>query len=239
MKTPTLLRLFLVLLCAALSPHRSQAAAAPDEGLVISEFLANNATAVKDDNGNASDFVEIYNGSPNTINLGTYYLTDTQANLKQWQFPSTNLFSGQHLLVWASGTSKRVPGLPLHTNFKLNANGEEIWLVRSDASLVHGYVFGPQALNRSYGLASETISSSTLVAAGVAARYLVPTNNVNSISNAVVNNRWFTPAFDDTQWTPGVSGFGFDSNVSSVFTPFFGTDVLTAMQGGAIKQADI
>ena len=239
MKTPTLLRLFLLLLSAALSPHRSQAAAATDEGLVISEFLANNATAVKDDNGNASDFVEIYNGSPNTINLGTYYLTDTQANLKQWQFPSTNLFSGQHLLVWASGTSKRLPGLPLHANFKLNANGEEIWLVRSDASLVHGYVFGPQALNRSYGLASETISSSTLVAAGVAARYLVPTNNVNSISNAVVNNRWFTPAFDDTQWTPGVSGFGFDTNPISVFTPFIGTDVRTPMQGGVKKQADI
>lgn len=118
------------------------------EGLVISEFLAINSNTIQDDFGQSSDYVEIYNGTPGTINLGGYYLTDSLADKTQWQFPATNLDSGHHLLIWASGQDRRIPGAPLHTNFKLDGNGEALALVQPDrVTVVHQYLFGQQILD--------------------------------------------------------------------------------------------
>ena len=51
--------------------------------------------------------------------------------------------SGAYLLVWASGHDRRVPGQPLHTNFKLDGNGEALALISPDGTtVVHQYVFG-------------------------------------------------------------------------------------------------
>ena len=116
-------------------------------GLVISEILADNYRTIRDDFGDSSDFIELYNGSWTTVDLENYSLTDQLATKPhQWRFPKTNLISGQHLLVWASGRDRRVPGQPLHTNFKLDRNGEEIWLVEYKVyPAVVGFTFGPQS----------------------------------------------------------------------------------------------
>ena len=108
------------------------------EGLIVSEILAANSNTIKDDAGDASDYVELYNGSAAAVNLTGYYLTDTAAYLIQWQFPSTNLPAGQHLLIWASGRNRRTPGAPLHTNFKLSQAGEAIYLVKPDRTSESG-----------------------------------------------------------------------------------------------------
>jgi hypothetical protein len=155
------------------------------DGLVVTEILAANSNTIKDDAGESSDYVELYNGSPATVNLGGYYLTDTAANLTQWQFPATNLLSGQHLMIWASGRDRRIAGAPLHTNFKLSQSGEAIYLVKPDRTILHGFEFGPQATDRSYGLTAEVLRTTTLLANGATARYLVPTNNASAHTNAL------------------------------------------------------
>ena len=95
----------------ALSLLLTASQGAAQEGLVISEFLAINSTAATDDFGEHSDYVELYNGTGIPIPLEGYYLTDSLANKTQWQFPSTNLLAGQHLVVWASGSDFRGPHL--------------------------------------------------------------------------------------------------------------------------------
>lgn len=234
MKTPKALCVLLVLL-GSLPQLKLQA----QEGLIISEILAANTTTVLDNAGEASDYVELYNGGAATVNLGGYYLTDTSANLIQWQFPSTNLPPGQHLLVWASGRDRRIPGAPLHTNFRLAQSGEEIYLVKPDRTIVHGFAFGPQATDRSFGLNAEILESTKLLASGAAARYLVPTTNGFSHTNAAAANRWTSTVFNDATWTTGNTGFGFDTNPASLLLPYIGTDVRAPMFGGTTRRVGL
>jgi len=131
--------LFLLLLCA---PGRAA------DSLVISEFMANNAHTLADEDGDYSDWIEIYNAGTNTVDLLNWSLTDDASKLTKWRFPSTNLLSGKFLVVFASNKNRRTPGAPLHTNFKLDANGEYLALVQPDGVTIATQftpTFPPQA----------------------------------------------------------------------------------------------
>jgi hypothetical protein len=99
---------------------------------MISEFMAINTTTLADEDGAYSDWIELYNSSTNTVNLGGWYLTDKATNLTHWMFPATNLGPSQFLVVFASNKDRRVAGAPLHTNFKLSGSGEYLALVLPD-----------------------------------------------------------------------------------------------------------
>src|SRR5262249_24701187 len=45
--------------------------------LIISEFLTDNVSGIKDEDGNRSDWIEIFNPGPIDANLGGWFLTDT------------------------------------------------------------------------------------------------------------------------------------------------------------------
>ncbi len=51
---------------------------------VMSEFMASNDTTLFDEDGDASDWIEIFNSGTSTVNLDGYSLVDS-AN--EWQFP--------------------------------------------------------------------------------------------------------------------------------------------------------
>src|SRR4051812_23643843 len=55
---------------------------------VISEFMASNATTLADENGDFSDWIEIYNPDATPANLAGWYLTDDPKKKTQWQFPA-------------------------------------------------------------------------------------------------------------------------------------------------------
>lgn len=131
--------------------------------LYITEFLASNDGGLTDGDGNASDWIEVFNGGESTLNLANYYLTDDATELDKWQFPATTLDAGQFLIVFASGqaTDNYVdPGGNLHTNFRIGAGGEYLAAVyrdpsTSDLSVSHEYApsFTEQMTDVSYGLA--------------------------------------------------------------------------------------
>src|SRR6266704_104978 len=54
---------------------------APATSLLINEFMASNSRTLHDEDGDSSDWVEIYNPTATTVNLGGWFLTDTAANL--------------------------------------------------------------------------------------------------------------------------------------------------------------
>src|SRR4051812_12363798 len=90
-------------------------AAASD--VIINEFLPSNISTngLKDEDGQFSDWIELYNRSANAVNLAGWSLTVDPANLGQWFFPATNIGPGKFLVVFASAKDRRVPGARLHT----------------------------------------------------------------------------------------------------------------------------
>src|SRR5262245_10618470 len=93
-------------------------------GPVISEFLAANGSGLKDEDGEFSDWIEIYNPDSTPVSVEGYYLTDSATNLRKWAFPQVTLNPGAYLVVFASEKDRVVPEGRLHTNFKLSPSGE-------------------------------------------------------------------------------------------------------------------
>jgi hypothetical protein len=113
------LSLFAVLCCCA-----SPASAVP----VINEFLAINHGPSLDDFAQASDWIEIRNPGPGSVDLAGWSLTDEPDLPAKWIFPAVTLEEGTVLQVYASGRDRRDPGQSLHTNFTLSGEGEFLGL---------------------------------------------------------------------------------------------------------------
>jgi hypothetical protein len=113
----------------------------------ISEFLASNVSGLRDENGEAQDWIELHNYGPSTVNLGGYALTDDSDDPGRWVFPSTNLAPNQFLVVFASGKDRRAPTSVtnrLHTNFKLGAGGDYLGLFNGESPRVVIAEFAPE-----------------------------------------------------------------------------------------------
>ena len=131
--------------------------------LTISEFLASNQSAGFDEDGDSSDWLEIYNGGTDPVNLGGWYLSDRADNLTKWSFPPVVINPDSYLVVFASGKDRRDPGGELHTNFRIGADGEYLGLVHSDGVTVadaYAPTFPPQFPDVSYGRTRENESES-------------------------------------------------------------------------------
>src|SRR5947207_13541044 len=74
--------------------------------VLLTEFMAMNNTTLTDQDGQYSDWIEIYNQGPDTVNLDGWYLTDDSSSLTKWRFPATDLFPGSYQVVFASGKSR-------------------------------------------------------------------------------------------------------------------------------------
>jgi hypothetical protein len=189
--------MLLLTLCLSLVSGRGE--------LVITEIMAANRATLADEDKSFPDWIEVYNPDPNPVNLGGWYLANSAANLTKWQFPSTNLGPRSFLVVFASDKNRRVAGAPLHTNFKLSSSGEYLALVRPDGvTKVSEFApaFPPQFTDISYGYRT-TGSVTTLIAPDAAAHALVPTGNLG--------NSWQLSGFNDSAWTSGRLGVGYDS----------------------------
>ncbi|MFT4549049.1 MAG: hypothetical protein ACI9MB_003020, partial [Verrucomicrobiales bacterium] len=54
----------------------------------ITEFLASNDEGIEDVDGDPSDWIEIWNSSGSSGDLGGWYLTDDPENLSKWPLPA-------------------------------------------------------------------------------------------------------------------------------------------------------
>jgi hypothetical protein len=102
----------------------------PAGDLIINEFVAANQTGLTDEDGDYSDWIEIYNQGRQSVNLAGWSLTDDPAQPEKWPLPEITLASHEYLLVFASGKDRTStqPGSELHTNFKLSQEGEFLGL---------------------------------------------------------------------------------------------------------------
>ncbi|MEW6158284.1 MAG: lamin tail domain-containing protein [Verrucomicrobiota bacterium] len=130
----------------------------------LTEFLADNAGNLRDEDGDSSDWIELRNPNPYYLNLSGYYLTDNPADRTRWQFPAARIPPRGFLLVFASGKNRREPTAELHTNFRIGAGGDYLALVdKGGASILQQFptnypivaTFPGQRPNISYGLSTN------------------------------------------------------------------------------------
>ena len=124
----------------------------------INEYLASNGTGLADPaDGDRDDWIELFNGSGQSVDLGGFYLTDTTTNLMKYLIPKNGQYripAGGYLLVWADDeASQNSPArADLHVNFKLPTAGGYIGLFTPDGlTPVDTLTFGPQTANVSEG----------------------------------------------------------------------------------------
>ncbi len=115
-------------------------------GVVINEFAADNDT-IADPSEEYDDWIELYNTTDSSIDLGGMYLSDSYAQPMKWQFPAgTSIGAGSYLIVWADeGLTQN----GVHAGFKLSAGGEQLILSGSDLSIIDSVSFGAQTTNLS------------------------------------------------------------------------------------------
>lgn len=101
----------------------------------INEVMSSNNASIADEDGDHSDWIEILNTTDDSASIGRYGLSDSNSDKFKWIFPDTVIGPGEFLLVWASGKDRRISGKPLHCNFSVSQEGEEILLSSPDAVL--------------------------------------------------------------------------------------------------------
>ncbi|MBN1417767.1 MAG: CotH kinase family protein [Planctomycetes bacterium] len=191
------------------------------QDVVISEFLAINESGLTDEDGDRSDWIELYNAGATTVNLEGWALTDDPRNLTKWRFPAVSIPANGFLVVFASDKDRRTPGHPLHTNFKLlGTEGEYLGLIAPSGMPAWEYApFPMQVADFSYGL-SQNGRRLTLVPPSAPVRVLIPADNSLALS-------WTSPGFNDAGWTAGVTGVGYDE--ATTYQSLIGTNVISTM----------
>lgn len=116
--------------------------------LVINEILAANDEIIADESGEFDDYIEIYNTSNIGISLEGYYLTDDIEDLNKYALPSETISANGYFLIWADSDEEQGAN---HANFKLNADGEELYLVNPSGEIVNAISFTNQEDDISYG----------------------------------------------------------------------------------------
>ena len=189
----------LAVLCPLLPSARAQ-------DVVISEFMAVNNSTLADEDSDYPDWIELYNATSRGINLAGWSLTDDASDLQKWLFPVTNLPPHGFLVVFASDKNRAVAGQPLHTNFKLDGDGEYLALGRPGAGVAE-YAFAPifpaQSADQSYGI-NWTVET-TVIPTNVACKAWVP-------ADGALGTTWVHRAgFNDGAWQTGTSGVGYEA----------------------------
>ena len=95
--------------------------------VVVNEWMSKNIQGIVDEDGEPTDWLELYNPGTDPIDLGGFGLSDDSTELNQWIFPPTTLNANEFLVVFCSGKNRL--GTELHANFKLS---EDDVIVLSD-----------------------------------------------------------------------------------------------------------
>lgn len=119
-------------------------------GVLISEFLALNQRGLRDEDGDHSDWIEVFNSGTSLASLQGWSLV---AGTDRWVFPSLLLAPNGRLRIFASGKNRTNDTARLHTSFRLGAAGERLALLNADGAVQDEYApaYPPQRADVSYG----------------------------------------------------------------------------------------
>jgi hypothetical protein len=111
--------------------------------------MASNDATQADQDGEFDDWIELYNNSGSAIDLEGYFLSDDADELMKWSFPAgSSIASNGYLIIWADDDEEQDG---LHTNFKLSAAAEAVFLVDADGNIVDEVSYVDQITDTSFG----------------------------------------------------------------------------------------
>jgi hypothetical protein len=181
------------------------------DSVYISEFLANNASVLADEDGEYSDWIELHNPTSESVDLSGWSLTDSPDQPAKWIFPKVTIPPNGFQIVFASDKDRRDPSGELHTNFKLTTDGEYLALIKPDQTIAHEFspAYPVQTFDISYGFASAEIP---LIRADSLRSFHIPSANDVSQETA-----WRDITFDDRSWrrTRGAIGYDIDPRLDN------------------------
>ena len=119
------------------------------DGLVISEVMAANTSAVPDENGEFSDWLEIYNGTGADLNMEGVMLTNRTDRIT-FPFPSYLLKAGERVIVFADNRYQLDPANPFHGKFKISSVGDHLYLYDPSMYLIDEVVTPTMTADQSY-----------------------------------------------------------------------------------------
>ncbi len=126
---------------------------APVPSISISEFVAASDGSLVDEEESEEDWIEISNDGSEAVALGGWTLTDDATEPDKWLFPDVVLAPQERLIVFASGKDRRDPEAELHTNFKLDAEGEYLGIYPAEIPRVAIEEFTPKYPHQRSGVA--------------------------------------------------------------------------------------
>ena len=121
--------------------------------LRINEVVPSPKSGLRDEDGDLSDWVELYNAGSQDIKLGGFALSDDETKPIKWPFPKDAVIpAGGYYIVFCSGKDKveentRFP----HTSFSINNEKETIVLSTLVGQLVDRVVVTGVGQDMSYG----------------------------------------------------------------------------------------
>ena len=120
--------------------------------LYINEILAKNSYSIKDDDGDYSDYIEIFNDYSEEMHLKGYHLSDDEFDTNKWTFPDIVIGPHSYLVVFASKKDKcDLDKAICHTNFKLSSDGEVVTLSDDAGSIISKIGYKSTLNDISYG----------------------------------------------------------------------------------------
>lgn len=180
---------------------------APDAGApgpptpLITELMARNVDTLLDEDGDSSDWIEVYNPGGEPYALAGHHLTDDLDAPDKWVFPAVTLAPRGYLVVFASGKDRRHPERPLHTGFRLAGDGETVALTDRAGQVLHAIEDWPgQVAGVAYGLPMR-VGRRAVSGAGAPARLWVGPDPPGAQ----------LPDFDDGAWVAVEQGAGVDT----------------------------
>jgi hypothetical protein len=165
--------------------------------LRLTEIQVVNVNGLRDEDGTAQPWVEIWNTSRTArVAMNNYKLTDGTTT---WTFPPADIMPDEHMIVWLSGKNRRVSTAPLHADFTPKPAGGTISLLNAAATplLLAQFDYPAQTADISWG----RDASDTAVNPVVTGFYAVP-----------------TPSAPNSYEGPGVAGTVSFSHTSRAFT---------------------
>lgn len=118
--------------------------------------MAQNTHTLADKDGEYLDWIEIHNRGDAPAPMAGWRLTDSDSDPERWVFPDVTIDAGGYLVLFASDKNITT-GAELHTNFRLDAGGDYLALVRPDGTAASEFApeYPNQTADVSYGLSPE------------------------------------------------------------------------------------
>lgn len=90
--------------------------------LCINEVMYANLGLFNDEDGDSSDWIEIYNYGEKPVNLWGMSIADHVGLNRRWYFPNYVMEPGEYLIVWASAKDKVTDDGQMHTDFMISSS---------------------------------------------------------------------------------------------------------------------